>query len=75
MNMKKRVFCAIFSGIILMLFFGCGGGGGGDSGAGSGTLSIDITDAMSMLPDGTTEVKCHDRSSIRPQEGRRMGRV
>ena len=37
-----------------MLFFGCGGGG--DSGAGSGTLSIDITDAMSMLPDGTTEV-------------------
>ena len=56
MNMKKRVFCAIFSGIILMLFLGCGGGGGGDSGAGSGTLSIDITDAMSMLPDGTTEV-------------------
>lgn len=54
--MKKRIFCAIFSGIILMLFFGCGGGGGGDSGAGSGTLSIDITDAMSMLPDGTTEV-------------------
>ncbi len=52
--MKTSLSFVVFSGIILMLFFGCGGGG--DSGAGSGTLSIDITDAMSMLPDGTTEV-------------------
>lgn len=52
--MKTSLSFVIFSGIIFMLFFGCGGGG--DSGAGSGTLSIDITDAMSMLPDGTTEV-------------------
>lgn len=52
--MKTGLSFVIFAGIILMLFFGCGGGG--DSGAGSGTLSMDITDAMSMLPDGTTEV-------------------
>jgi hypothetical protein len=52
--MKINLSFAIFSGIILMLLLGCGGGG--DSGAGSGTLSMDITDAMSMLPDGTTEV-------------------
>ena len=50
--MKIRLSCAIFSGIILMLFFGCGGGG--DSGAGSGTLSIDIADAKPLLPDGIT---------------------
>jgi hypothetical protein len=50
--MKKRVFCAIFSGIILMLLFGCGGGG--DSGADSGTLSVDIADAKPLLPDGIT---------------------
>ena len=50
--MKKRVFCAIFSGIILMLLFGCGGGG--DSGANSGTLSVDIADAKPLLPDGIT---------------------
>lgn len=56
--MKTSFSFVIFSGIILMLFFGCGGGGdsGAGSGVGSGTLSIDITDAMSMLPDGTTEV-------------------
>jgi hypothetical protein len=52
--MKTSLSFVIFSGIIILLFFGCGGGG--DSGAGSGTLSMDITDAMSMLPDGTTEV-------------------
>jgi hypothetical protein len=50
--MKKRVFCAIFSGIILMLLFGCGGSG--DSGADSGTLSVDIADAKPLLPDGIT---------------------
>ena len=52
MNMKKRVFCAIFSGIILMLLFGCGGSGG--SGADSGTLSVDIADAKPLLPDDIT---------------------
>ena len=52
--MKTSLSFVIFSGITILLFFGCGGGG--DSGAGSGTLSMDITDAMSMLPDGTTEV-------------------
>ena len=50
--MKKRVFCAIFSGIILMLLFGCGGSG--DSGADSGTLSVDIADAKPLLPDDIT---------------------
>lgn len=50
--MKKRVLCAIFSVIVLMLLFGCGGSG--DSGAGSGTLSVDIADAKPMLPDGIT---------------------
>ena len=52
MNMKKRVFCAIFSGIILMLLWGCGGSGG--SGADSGTLSVDIADAKPLLPDDIT---------------------
>ena len=52
MNMKKRVFCAIFSGIILMLLFGCGGSGG--SGADSGTLSVDVADAKPLLPDDIT---------------------
>ena len=50
--MKKRVFCAIFSGIILMLLFGCGGSGG--SGADSGTLSVDVADAKPLLPDDIT---------------------
>ncbi|UCF01799.1 MAG: DUF4382 domain-containing protein [Deltaproteobacteria bacterium] len=52
MNMKKGVFCAIFSGIILMLLWGCGGSGG--SGADTGTLSIDIADAKPLLPDDIT---------------------
>ena len=52
MNMKKRVFYAIFSGIILMLLWGCGGSGG--SGADSGTLSVDIADAKPLLPDDIT---------------------
>ena len=52
MNMKKRVFCAIFSGIILMLLWGCGGSG--NSGADSGTLSVDVADAKPLLPDGIT---------------------
>ena len=52
MNMKKRIFCAIFSGIILMLLWGCGGSGG--SGADSGTLSVDIADAKPLLPDDIT---------------------
>jgi hypothetical protein len=50
--MKKRVFCAIFSGIILMLLWGCGGSG--NSGADSGTLSVDVADAKPLLPDGIT---------------------
>jgi hypothetical protein len=52
MNMQKRVFSAIFSGIILMLLWGCGGSGG--SGADSGTLSVDIADAKPLLPDDIT---------------------
>ena len=52
MNMKKRVFCAIFSGLILMLIFGCEGSGG--SGTDSGTLSVDIADAKPLLPDDIT---------------------
>lgn len=53
--MRKRVFCTIISGIVLMLLFGCdGSGGSGDSGAGSGTLSINIADAKPLLPDGIT---------------------
>ena len=50
--MKKGVFCAIFTGIILMLLWGCGGSGG--SGADSGTLSVDIADAKPLLPDDIT---------------------
>jgi hypothetical protein len=39
-----------------MILAGCGGGGGSESSGSSGTISINITDAKPMLPDGVQEV-------------------
>ena len=53
--MKKGLFRALLSTVALVLLFGCGGDGG--SGASSGTVSMDITDAKPMLPEGTKNVR------------------
>ncbi len=55
--MKKVLFFAVLPAIVVLLLAGCGAdGSSGSSGGGVGTLSVDVTDAKSVLPDGTARV-------------------
>ena len=52
--MNKRVFCSIFSAIVLLLLLGCGGGGSSDGS--TGTLTANITDAKPVILGDPEEI-------------------
>ena len=54
--MKRHCLYSILALAMGMILAGCGGGGGSDSSGSSGTISINITDAKPMLPDGVQGV-------------------
>ena len=54
--MKKHFFYSILALAMGMILAGCGGGVGSESSGSSGTISMNITDAKPMLPDGVQEV-------------------
>jgi hypothetical protein len=51
---NKRIFCSIFSAIVLLLLLGCGGGGSSDGS--TGTLTANITDAKPVIPGDPEEL-------------------
>lgn len=53
MKLIRLFFCLLIASSFMMIA-GCGGGGGGS--AGSGELSMDITDAKPVLPEGATNL-------------------
>ena len=52
--MNKKVFCYIFSAIVLLLLVGCEGGGSSDGS--TGTLTANITDAKPVIPGDPEEL-------------------